>query len=873
MRREAGREILAFAVLFLTAFLAVSLYSARPEDTLVAGFFGSKVKNVGGPLGAMAAAEVTAWLGSAAGYCLVLILGVWGLALLFRRAVREPGWKIIGGILFLLSISSFEVALAGSSPQKELIPGGYYGQFCYGFLISHLERFGSYLMVFFALLVAIILATDAVVYPALVRVGSAVGDTRRWKGAGSILSRMTPVLRAPRLLADLAGRVRSFLPAPPKEEKAAAPRKRAVRPAADPDVEAAAPKGRAPAPPAGAGESAEKEAAPAGSTAEEEPVESTGPPVPRRRSARTAAAEAPAAEAGGQTSRETPGAEVEDEPDQEAEEEKEKAEAREVQRPPLKINIPEPTPPTRSIPAARQAPRRLGSYKLPGMDLLGITEVVVNSLDRTVLEQTARKIEETLRNFKIDAQVVEVQKGPVITQYEVALAAGIKVHKIMALSDDLAMALKAPSIRIVAPIPGKSTAGVEVPNRQRSIVGLRELLECPENVSGKYKIPLMLGKDTAGKPIIGDLGEMPHLLIAGSTGSGKSVCINAIIINILMTKTPEEVKLILVDPKMVELSSFEDMPHLLTPVVTDMKKTPAVLEWLVEKMEERYELLSLAGVRNITSYNALGREKLTEILRAKGEVEEEAIPEIPDLLPHYVMIIDELADLMMTASKEVEASITRLSQKSRAVGIHCILATQRPSVDVITGLIKANMPSRISFHVTSKVDSRTILDRNGADKLLGKGDLLYLAPGTSNLVRAQGTFISDREIREVVKFARNEAEPQFNAELSRFGAANAGEGSNEDEFYEQAVRIILDSQRGSVTLLQRQLQIGYTRASRLMEIMHDNGLVGPFKGSKAREVYYKLEEWEAAKEKAARLKARDGQEDEAGGGDGGEEDE
>jgi S-DNA-T family DNA segregation ATPase FtsK/SpoIIIE len=317
---------------------------------------------------------------------------------------------------------------------------------------------------------------------------------------------------------------------------------------------------------------------------------------------------------------------------------------------------------------------------------------------------------------------------------------------------------------------------------------------------------------------------------------------------------------------MVELSSFEDLPHLLTPVVTDMKKAPAVLEWLVQKMDERYELLALAGVRNITSYNNIGREKLNEILRSRGEVEEDAIPEIPDHLPHYVMVIDELADLMMTASKEVEGSITRLSQKSRAVGIHIILATQRPSVDVITGLIKANMPSRISFHVASKVDSRTILDRNGADKLLGKGDMLYLAPGTSNLVRAQGTFISDREIREVVKFVRDQAEPQFNAELTRFGLASAADNSNGDELYEPAVKIILESQRGSVTLLQRQLQIGYTRASRLMEMMHENGLVGPFKGSKAREVYYKLDEWEAAKKKAAGG-AKDVEVEEDGGGE------
>jgi len=337
---------------------------------------------------------------------------------------------------------------------------------------------------------------------------------------------------------------------------------------------------------------------------------------------------------------------------------------------------------------------------------------------------------------------------------------------------------------------------------------------------------------------------MPHLLIAGSTGSGKSVCINSIIINLLLTRTPDEVKLILVDPKMVELSQFENIPHLLTPVVTDMKKAPAVLGWMVDKMEERYELLALTGVRHLTSYNALGRERLRE--RLLGRVDASELDSFPERLPFMVVIIDELADLMMTSSKEVEASITRLSQKSRAVGIHVILATQRPSVDVITGLIKANMPSRISFHVASKVDSRTILDRNGAEKLLGKGDLLYLPPGTSALVRVQGTYISDKEIRDVVEAVTRQAEPRFSPELSRFGLDNAAAGSEEDELYDQAVRIVLGSQRGSVTLLQRQLQIGYTRASRLMEILHEHGLVGPFKGSKAREVYYTLEEWEAA---------------------------
>ena len=840
MRREARREILAFGILFLTAFLAVSLYTAHPDDALLEGFWSARVQNAGGPIGAIAAHEMGSWLGASASYGLAGILGILGLALLFRREIREPGWKVVGSILFLLSISTFEKALGGMNSGLNVLPGGYYGQFCFDFLFSHLDRFGSYLMVFFTLLVALLVSTDAQVYPAITRAGQLVLDGNRWRSTGSLLTQKLPSIRMPRFLPIVAARLQAFLGKP------GGTRGTRGTAAADDEADGTDPFDTDPA-------DAEPNA---------DALTDEGPaPKASKAQRKTAASgeDGPSLKARQKDSEE-------DTADLEGEALVGGEAKTEVQRPPLKINLPTQAP--RSIPAAQQAPRKLGNYRLPPFDLLAIPDPVVNPLDRTILEQTARKIEETLKNFKIEAQVVEVQKGPVITQYELSLAAGIKVHKIMALSDDLAMALKAPSIRIVAPIPGKSTVGVEVPNRHRSMVGLRELLECPECRDSKLKIPLALGKDTAGTPIIGDLGEMPHLMIAGSTGSGKSVCINAVIVNILMTKTPEEVKLILVDPKMVELSQFEEMPHLLTPVVTDMKKAPAVLEWLVQKMDERYELLAMAGVRNITSYNALGREKLDQILRSKGEIEEEAIAEIPELLPHYVMIIDELADLMMTASKEVECSITRLSQKSRAVGIHCILATQRPSVDVITGLIKANMPSRISFHVASKVDSRTILDRNGADKLLGKGDLLYLAPGTSNLVRAQGTFISDQEIREVVKFARSEAEPQFNAELTRCGAAGTTEGSTADEFYEQAVRIVLESQRGSVTLLQRQLQIGYTRASRLMEMMHENGLVGAFKGSKAREVYYKLDEWESAKKKAERTGEGnvEAQADEGGGG-------
>jgi DNA segregation ATPase FtsK/SpoIIIE, S-DNA-T family len=492
-----------------------------------------------------------------------------------------------------------------------------------------------------------------------------------------------------------------------------------------------------------------------------------------------------------------------------------------------------------------------GDYELPPLDLLDEPK----HPDRGEAEEEIRKripiLESTLRNFKIDADVVEIDRGPVITQYELELAAGIKVNRITNLSDDIAMALKAQTVRIVAPIPGKSTVGVEVPNAVRETVFLRELAQTRPFEEGLHALPLLLGKDASGAPLVEDLSQMPHLLIAGATGSGKSVCINAIIMSFLLARTPSDVQLILIDPKMVELSAFKDIPHLLTPVVTDMKKAPAILEWAVQKMEERYATLALVGVKNITGFNKLGPEEIQKRVRA----EDEDPTNFPTHLPYIVIVVDELADLMMVASKEIETAITRLAQKSRAVGIHIIFATQRPSVDVITGLIKANFPTRVSFKVSQKVDSRTILDQNGADKLLGQGDLLYLPPRSANLIRAQGAFVSEKEIKRVVDFVKEEAQPHFNEELERLeeSAALDGVSSGEkDELYDQAVRCILESQRGSVSLLQRRLEIGYSRAARLVDLMAADGVVGAYKGSKAREVLMTLEDWEGLQaEKAA----------------------
>ena len=426
--------------------------------------------------------------------------------------------------------------------------------------------------------------------------------------------------------------------------------------------------------------------------------------------------------------------------------------------------------------------------------------------------------------------------------YELELAPGTKVGKVASLSDDLAIALKAPSVRVVAPLPGKSSIGLEVPNTKRKTVMLRELLETSDDIRKKMAIPLLLGKDAAGNPLISDLASMPHLLIAGTTGSGKSVCLNSIILSILFLRHPTDVQLLLVDPKMVEFSLFREIPHLISPVVTDMKKAAAVLEWAVNKMEERYALLASVGVKHINAYNRLGTSEIRKRLNPEGDAN---LDDIQFYLPHIVVVVDELADLMMVASKEVEASVIRLSQKSRAVGIHLILATQRPSVDVITGLIKSNCPSRISFYVASKVDSRTILDQNGAEKLLGSGDMLFLPPGTSKLVRVQGAYVSDEEVKNVVEYLRKRAAPKFNSELKSWKGTSERENIAKDNLYNEAVRIVLETQRGSVSLLQRRLEIGYSRAAKLIDLMAEDGIVGEYKGSQAREVFLSLEEWDA----------------------------
>jgi len=513
----------------------------------------------------------------------------------------------------------------------------------------------------------------------------------------------------------------------------------------------------------------------------------------------------------------------------------------------------QPLVPIRSLSSRRKpqatlelSPDPAADYELPSLDLLLPTEYLELDQQEQEVRDRAKVLEKTFAEFGFKVKVVEIETGPVISQYEIELEAGLRLAKITNLADDLAIALRVPSVRIVAPIPGKNSVGIEVPNTTRQMVRLREVIEETQAKSRTMKIPIYLGKDVAGNPMVVDMASMPHLLIAGRTGTGKSVCLNSIIVSMLMTRRPDEVRMLMIDPKMVELTPYKSLPHLMHPVVTDMKKAEAILAWAVEKMEQRYALLAKVGVRHLTQYNALGRDELLK--RIKPETEEDAAA-IPTTMPFIVMIADEIADMMMTAGKEIEAHIIRLAQKSRAVGIHLILATQKPTVDVITGLIKSNLPARIAFQVASRTDSRVVLDEMGAERLLGNGDMLFLSPGTSQILRGQGTYLSDEEIGRVMA-AIGTSEPQYAAELVNLQPAPSGDAAkggpspkDRDDLYEAAVEVVIREGRGSVSLLQRALGVGYGRGARLIDFMAEDGVVGQYAGSQAREVLITMEQW------------------------------
>ena len=501
------------------------------------------------------------------------------------------------------------------------------------------------------------------------------------------------------------------------------------------------------------------------------------------------------------------------------------------------------------------------SYQFPPLTLL--KEQVRPSASNSEEEhrQNAENLLRILGEFGVEVTLGEIHVGPVITRYEVVPAAGVRVEKIAGLDKNIALGMRAQSVRILAPIPGKAAVGVEVPNQHPTPVGMRELLESEDWSGIKSEIPIALGKDVSGKPLVSDLSKMPHLLIAGATGSGKSVCINSIVASILYSKSPKDLRLIMVDPKVVELKIFNSLPHMLIPVVTEPKKVPAALKWLLGEMEQRYQIFAKANVRNIVGFNNRkkgGKAETTPPLDAQAALSgvdplaDDDI-EIPERLPYIVAIIDELADLMMVAPAEIETSIARLAQLARAAGIHLIIATQRPSVNVITGVIKANLPSRIAFQVASQVDSRTILDTKGADTLIGRGDMLFSPPGTSRLVRAQGAFVSDEEVQELVEFLKRNGPPQYATSVQQQidraareeeegaeGAEDADLG-DDGELYQQALDVLKSTKRASTSMLQRRLRIGYNRAARIMEIMEEKGIVGPENWSSPREILVDLD--------------------------------
>ena len=805
-QRSLKTDLAAIGLLAVAVFLGLALLTYGPADPPSQTIYPAQphVKNLCGRSGALAANLLFEGLGLTA-YYFVLSLAVFDAILLARRPIGHAGLRTVGWVLSIAGLATLSsMALPHWSPGPVIGAGGYLGATGRGLLEMNFAQAGSYIVIASMTVGGLLLCTDYVLVRMVLRgLGlSAVGVRtahRKLHPAAKSAEAEVAIKRPDTDDVELNVRIRGkhvSEDAKPVVIKTSKPEK-APQPAPKVVVEEET-------------ETAEAEAAEADS---EEP-ESAEP---------VATGEKPAKKGMGER---LAGALRIKNPN------KDKDERQEVMQ---------------ELDAASRVEEVVGAaYDLPSIELLLPGEHVCYDEHEKDVRRKAKILEKTFASFGFTVKVVEIETGPVIAQFEIELESGLRLSKITSLADDLAIALRVPSVRIVAPIPGKNTVGIEVPNKDRQLVRLREVIEESAAQSTKMRIPIFLGKDVSGKPMVVDLSTLPHLLIAGRTGTGKSVCLNTIIASMLMTRKPDEVRMLMIDPKMVELSAYKSLPHLMHPVVTDMRKAEAILAWAVEKMEERYALLARAGVRHIGVYNQLGEEELMDRLQPECDEERKGIP---TSLPYIVIVADEIADLMMTSGKEVEQHIIRLAQKSRAVGIHLVLATQKPTVDVITGLIKSNLPARIAFQVASRTDSRVVLDEMGADKLLGNGDMLFLWPGTSMLLRGQGTYVSDDEINAVVDCVGT-TEPQFVKELVQLkapdaasGEAGAGKLPNRDDLYEAAVDVVVREGRGSVSLLQRALGIGYGRAARLVDFMAEDGIVGTYNGSQAREVLLSPEQW------------------------------
>jgi len=799
--RDRVRDLTALGLLAGCVFLIVALATFHPADPPAARMFPphARASNACGLFGSTIATGLYESFGLGAWFVVALALG-FDVALLRRKPLPDLPLRVAGAVLATAGVCTLVTMFLPAWIDRPLWgPGGRVGGLGRFFAEAYLARAGAAIVVTAVTSLGLFLACDTVLLRLAAGLAAAGGGLL---AVGRTAAARVAVRRAGRD-ADVADRP-AFL----------APRRRDDRDPIDDEL-------------------ALDDDAEADDDTEPAPtirVRRRGPPA--------VVAEPETDDA------DDLGADEADLAEDETEAETETADA------PARPVVPIRSLASRRRPAAtlELAPDPAADYELPALDLLLPTEHLELDQQEQEVRERARVLEKTFAEFGFKVKVVEIETGPVISQYEIELEAGLRLAKITNLADDLAIALRVPSVRIVAPIPGKNSVGIEVPNTTRQMVRLREVIEETQAKSRTMKIPIYLGKDVAGNPMVVDMASLPHLLIAGRTGTGKSVCLNSIIVSMLMTRRPDEVRMLMIDPKMVELTPYKSLPHLMHPVVTDMKKAEAILAWAVEKMEERYTLLAKVGVRHLTQYNQLGRD---ELLKRIAPASDEEAAAIPTTMPFIVMIADEIADMMMTAGKEIEQYIIRLAQKSRAVGIHLILATQKPTVDVITGLIKSNLPARIAFQVASRTDSRVVLDECGADKLLGNGDMLFLSPGTSQILRGQGTFVSDDEIGRVMG-AIGTSEPQYAAELVNLQPAPAGDAAkggaspkDKDDLYEAAVEVVIREGRGSVSLLQRALGVGYGRGARLIDFMAEDGVVGQYAGSQAREVLLTMEQWSA----------------------------
>jgi S-DNA-T family DNA segregation ATPase FtsK/SpoIIIE len=790
------REALGIALLGIAVFLCLSLFSYYPETD--PGFFQSispepqKVKNLGGPVGAYAASLLKETLGLGA-YCVCALVAWMAVPVIRGRSLRMAPWKIPVGLLALVWLSALISLALPDRPTAS--QGGLVGQQVAKWLLEAFHPVGSYLLIIVLLILSL----------------AALGEFAFLAGLKSLMALLARWGKA--VSKHGAKGARQFLQVSHRLLSRASERTVAVGKTLGTRISAWRDRSRQEPPPP-----------------QPTPAKGSAPTIVNHKFKPTASAKKPEASAEGGPTPKIVDPEKGQHPlatDSAA------LTGEEGAKKPVQSALPFPQP----LPEG---------YRHPPLDLLDDPDPDRAVVDEEGLKESAATLEKKLKDFGVEGRVSEIHPGPIITLFEYEPASGVKVNRIVNLADDLALAMKALSVRIVAPIPGKSVVGIEVPNRNRQMVTLKEILADKAFQECRWKIPLALGKDIAGKPVTTDLARMPHLLIAGATGTGKSVNLHSLILSILFRFSPQEVKFLMIDPKMLELTGYHGVPHLLHPVITDSRRASDVLDWAVERMEQRYQLLSEKGVRNIESYNEKiekesadsgnGEPAPPQEIDPVDEAEGDILPE-QGKLPYIILVIDEMADLMIIAGRQIEEAITRLAQMARAAGIHLLLATQRPSVDVLTGIIKANLPARISFQVSSRIDSRTILDSMGAEKLLGRGDMLFLPPGTSKLTRIHGPYVSEPEIERVVDYIKQHGKPQYEKIPFKSKKAKDGEEAFEhDEKYDEAVQLVAETRQASISMIQRKLRVGYNRAARMIERMEQEGVVGPQEGVKPREV-------------------------------------